>query len=171
VKSIQTNQFSASASASQAPTYYFTVSNAGVTTGFWDQYKIEAVRVTVAPQQNAVGLFTNSSVSMVPCYCVIDYDDDSALTSATNASAYSNCVVLNPGESVERVFQPRMAVAAYSGTFTGYANMAPEWIDAASNNVRHYGLKFWVPAATAAQTTLQSWDVTIELFIRFRKSI
>jgi len=132
---------------------------------------MEAVRVTVSPQNNAIGLVINSTTSLVPIYCVIDYDDASALSSAANASAYTNCVVMNPGESCERVFQPRMALAAYAGAFTSYANVGPQWIDAASNAVQHYGVKFWIPVATAGQTLLQTWDLTIEEFYSFRKAI
>jgi len=104
-------------------------------------------------------------------YVVIDYDDGTALTSANLASAYSNCVVLNPGESCERTFSPHMALAAYGGAFTSYANVSPQWIDAASTGVQHYGVKVWVPNCTVGQTLLQSWDVTIEHYLEMRKSI
>jgi hypothetical protein len=102
---------------------------------------------------------------------VIDYDDTSALSSAGAAVVYSNCVVLNPGESVERIFKPKVAIAAYTGSFSGYAVEDDVWIDAASSTVQHYGVKVWVDPCTAGQTLLQSWDVTVEYFIRFRKSI
>jgi hypothetical protein len=147
------------------------MATAAVSTGFWDQYMIEAVRFTIQPQNNAIGLVTNSTTALELLYCVIDYDDSTALSTAANAMAYSNCVVLGPGESCERTFQPRMAVAAYAGAFTSYGNVAPQWIDSASTGVQHYGIKLYVPGATAAQTLLQSWNYTVEYFIRFRKSI
>jgi hypothetical protein len=151
--------------------YNFQLANANVGAGFFDQYKIEAIRFTIAPQNNAIGLVTNSTTTLVPLYCVIDYDDNNNLGSAAAAESYSTCIVLHPGESLERTFCPRMAVAAYSGAFTSYANVQPMWIDAASTTVQHYGIKTFVPGAAAAQTQLQSWDVIVEYFIRFRKSI
>jgi hypothetical protein len=171
VRGVQTTNLIAQAASGQAPTFYFSLANASVTSGYWDQYKLAAIRFTITPDNNAIGLVTNSSTTLVPIYCVIDYDDDTALGSATAAAAYSNCVVIHPGESCERIFQPHMALAAYAGAFTSYANVAPTWIDAASSGVRHYGVKLYIPGATALQTLLQSWEITVEYFLEFRKSI
>jgi len=62
-------------------------------------------------------------------------------------------------------------VAAYNGAFAGYANLGAQWIDAASTTVQHYGVKTYVPGGAAGQTQLASWDVFVEYFIQFRKSI
>jgi hypothetical protein len=142
-----------------------------VSAGNFDQYKLTAVRVTISPDQNAIGLFTNSTTQYVPLYCVIDYDDNNTLSSVAGAEAYSNCVSLGAGESCERLFQPRMAVSAYTGSFGGFANMANVWIDSASNSVQHYGVKLFIPGATAAQTLLPSWQISTEYFFAFRKNI
>lgn len=171
VRGTQVSALVAQATSSQNPTYYFSLNNFNVGTGFWDQYKIEAIRFSIVPTNNAIGLYTNSTTLMTPLYCVIDYDDASALTTAAACQAYSTCVTLNPGESCERVFQPRLAMAAYNGTFGGYVSSAPQWIDANSNTVQHYGVKLFIPGVTAAQTQLQSWNITIEAFVRFRRSI
>jgi len=104
-------------------------------------------------------------------YVVVDYDDANALSSSANAQAYNNCIVLGAGESCDRLFRPRMALAAYTGSFTGYANSADLWIDAASPSVQHYGLKMFVPQVTAAQALLPSWQVSTEYFFAFSKSI
>jgi hypothetical protein len=151
--------------------YYFTLTDSGISSGPFDQYRINCVRFTIAPQNNAIGLVTNSTTALVPLYFVIDYDDATALSTEADALQYNNVVVLNPGESANRLFRPKMAVAAYTGTFTGYANMEPQWLDAASPTIQHYGVKVLIPGATAAQTLLQSWDVTIEYWIDFRNAI
>lgn len=171
VRAVAQGTITSQATAATQTNYNFQLANANVGAGFFDQYKIEAIRFTIAPQNNAIGLVTNSTTTLVPLYCVIDYDDNSNLGSAAAAEAYSTCVVLHPGESCERTFQPRMALGAYSGAFTSYANVAPQWIDAASTTVQHYGIKTFVPGAAASQTTLQAWDIIVEYFIRFRKSI
>jgi len=151
----------------------FSLSQTGLnSSGQWDQYKILAIRQTVVPDQNAVGLFTNSTTSFPPLYWVLDYDDSSNLGSVAAAEAYSNCVVLGAGESAERTFRPRIAVGAYTGSvFTGFVNMQDQWIDAASNTVLHYGSKFIVPGAVTSQTLLPSWQISTEYFVAFRKSI
>lgn len=149
----------------------FNLNQTSLTAGYWDQYKLLAVRFTIVPDQNAVGLFANATVSFTPLYCVIDYDDTNALGSTAAAVAYSNCIVLGAGESCERLFKPRMALGAYSGAFSSFANVEDLWIDAASTTVQHYGVKLYIPAATAGQTSLPSWQIKTEYFFAFRKSI
>jgi len=161
----------AQAAATTNNTTYFQLSNLDNSSSFenvWDQYRIDAIRMTCKPQNNAIGLVTNSTTSLVPLYCVIDYDNDSNLTTAAAAREYQNCIVLEPGESFTRTFQPRIAMSGYSGAFTSFANTEPMWIDCASPSVRHYGIKILVPGATAAQTQLQSWDVVYEYYISFK---
>lgn len=158
--------------ATQAPVYNFTAGGlpAGGPTS-WDQYRFEAVRFSIYPDNNALGLTTNSTTTLVPIYCVIDYDDSTALASAAAAQGYDNCIQLEPAQSLSRVFKPRMALAAYAGAFNNYANVAPMWIDAVSSGVQHYGVKLWVNQATAAQTQLQSYRVNIEVWLSFRSQL
>jgi hypothetical protein len=154
-------------------TTYFQLSNLDNAAAFenvFDQYRIDAIRMTCKPQNNAVGLVTNSTTALVPLYCVIDYDNSSNLTTAAVAREYANCIVLEPGESFVRVFQPRVAVAAYSGSFSSFENVSPPWIDCASPSVQHYGVKILIPGTTASQTLLQSWDVTYEYYISFKST-
>lgn len=171
VRGVANSSITATPTSILSTNYNFQIGTANVGTGFFDQYRILAIRFTVAAQNNAIGLVTNSTTTLVPMYIVIDYDDSSSLGTVAAAEAYSNCLVLHPGESCERIFKPRMAVGAYTGTFAGFANMADQWIDAASTSVQHYGIKTVVPGVTAAQTLLQSWDIHIEYFIELRKSI
>jgi hypothetical protein len=143
-------------------TYYFSMTLSNATVGNYDQYRLMALRFSILPQNNAIGLVTNSTTSLVPLYCVIDYDDATGLTSAAQAQGYNNCITLSPGESLSRTFRPHMALAAYSGSFGSFANVEPMWIDAANTGVQHYGIKVFIPGATAAQTLLQSWQVVAE---------
>jgi hypothetical protein len=119
--------------------------------------------------QNALGLQTNSTTTNVTPYVVVDYDDNNALTSAAQARSFESCIIVPPGRECTRQFKPRMAVSAYAGAFGSYANTSPMWIDAASTGVAHYGVKLYLPGATAAQTLLQSWTVEREYWISFRK--
>jgi hypothetical protein len=171
IRALGHGTLSSSASSVTATSLTFSLSQSGINSGTWDQYKLLAVRVTIVPDQNAVGLFTNTTTSYTPLYFVLDFDDATNLTSYVAAEAYSNCVVLGAGESCERLFKPRTAVSAYTGAFGGFANMSDLWIDAASNTVQHYGAKIFVPQATAAQTLLPSWQISTEYFFAFRKSI
>jgi len=120
--------------------------------------------------QNAIGLTTNSTTTCVTPYVVIDYDNAAALSTAAEARSYESCVIVPPGESCSRQFRPHIAVAAYNGSFGGYMNSEPQWIDCGSSTVQHYGIKLFVPGATAAQTQLQSWTVEREYWVSFKKT-
>ncbi len=134
----------------------------------WDQYRIEAIRFSILPDNNANPIEPHGNTTLVQLYCVIDYDDSSALGSANAAKRYDNCAVVEPAESLCRTFQPRVATATYSGAFTSFANEGPLWIDMASQSVQHYGVKVYIPACTAAQTNVQSWKVEIEYWVSYR---
>jgi hypothetical protein len=158
--------------SAQNPTYAFTLNDLdsyAEFTGLFDQYRIECVAFRLIPMQNAVGLTTNSTTVCVTPYVVVDYDDTSALTTAAQARSFESCVIVPPGTECVRQFQPRVALAGYTGTFTGYANVAPPWIDAGSPGVQHFGIKLYIPGAVAAQTQLQSWTVEREYWVSFRK--
>lgn len=172
---IQEAQVLGSNLAPGAPTYYFSLSvlaDASTYEAAFDQWKYEAIRFTIRPWQNAIGLTDLTANSMVELYCVIDYDDATALTSAGQAQSKENCCVLQPGDSLQRTFSPHLASSVYqTGGFGGYSNNPPEWIDTASPAVQHYGVKLWIPTAHAAQVLLQSWNVTIEHYISFRQHL
>jgi len=161
----------ATPTASAAASYNITLANSGVVVSGFDQYRIVACRLTIAPQNNAVGMVTTSTTSLVPLYCVLDYDDSTNLTTASQAKGYNNCISLFPGESCQRTFRPRAAVSAYTGAFGGFANISAPWCDFASSTIQHYGVKVFIPGAAAAQTLLQTWDVSIETWVELRNAI
>jgi len=156
--------------ANQFPVFNFTLAGSSALT-IWDQYRIDAIRFTIAPQNKAIGLFTTGTTLLGAMLCVIDYDDSTALTSNTQALGYNNCVVINPSEDMTRVFQPRAALAAYAGAFTNFANVGGEWFDAVSTGVQHYGIKLVIQAGMVGQTQFQVWDVVTEYFLSFRDAL
>lgn len=165
-----TSLITASATGAVTTTFYFTAGASDVSLAGFDQYRIAAVRFNLIPQQNAIGLTTNASTTVQPVFCVIDYDDDVALGSFGAAEAYSTCVMVPPGKSCSRTFCPHVAIAAYNGAFTGYANETALWIDCTSSNILHYGIKLYILAATALQSQLQLWNATVEYYIELRRS-
>lgn len=135
----------------------------------FDQYRIDAIRVTIRPQNTAIGLFTNTAITLSDLLVVIDYNDATALTSLAQAREYDNCMTLAPTESGSRTFRPCIAVGAYNGAFTGYTSLNSDaWIDMGSTNVQHYGLKAICGGGAAGQTTLQVWEIIPEFWISFR---
>jgi hypothetical protein len=170
----QTEESVITASNSGAVTSQFQVAlsaydNLAAFAALFDQFRVDCVRYTIVPQQNAVGLFTNSTTSYTPLYCVIDYDDGSGLSSVAVARSYDNLIELGAGESLSRTFAPRVqeGVNNASGTAGGIGIRGPQWIDVASTSVLHYGIKVLVPQVTAAQTLLPSWNVFVEIYTSF----
>lgn len=161
-----------SPSVNQFPTYSFTLDDLDTYTRFtnlFDQYRIDCVTFKLVPMQNAIGLTTNSTTLTVTPYCTIDYDDATAYSSAQQARGNESCIIVAPGMECVRQLQPRMAVAAYSGAFTSYANVPPTWIDCSTPSVQHYGVKLVIPSGVVGQTNLQSWTVEREYTVSFRK--
>jgi hypothetical protein len=170
----QTEESVLTASNSGAVTSQFQVAlsaydNLTALSALFDQFRVDAVRYTIVPQQNAVGLFTNSTTSFTPLYCVIDYDDGAGLSSVAVARSYDNLIELGAGESCSRLFAPRVqeGVNNASGTAGGIGIRGPQWIDCASTSVLHYGVKILVPQVTAAQTLLPSWNIFVEIYTSF----
>jgi hypothetical protein len=157
-----------------AASYTFALADLDNATTFqtlFDQYRIDAIMVSIKPQNNAIGLFTTASITLSDLYVVLDYDNATNLTSSATAREYDNCMTLAPTESGMRVFQPRMAVAAYSGAFTSFANLQDQWIDSAYPNVIHYGVKAYLPGGAAGQTSLQVWELIFDYYVSFRSVI
>jgi hypothetical protein len=157
---------SASVTVETFTSYTFTLSALPDSTEFtalFDQYRIMQVRMEFTP------LFTDTSATVAypPLYTVIDYDDANSITGA-QANEYDSVMYTPTGTYFERVFNPRIAIAAYSGAFTSFGQpKAGTWVDCASPSVIHYGLKTVLPVAGAAN---QVWSVRAHLFLQFRES-
>jgi hypothetical protein len=109
----------------------------------FDQYCIREVTVKFQPQD-----FGLTNTNFGQSVTVIDHDDSNALSSITAGLQYSTCLANNGDKAVTRVVAPRFAVGSYSGAFTGFGNMTG-WIDAASSQVQHYGIKYYGVGSSA----------------------
>jgi hypothetical protein len=151
--------------------YAFSLSalgNASTYGALFDQYRIIAVAVTAYP--DIIDVTVAPNVAYIPrLYSCIDYDDSSTAGLTISAiQQYDSCVVSPAATSITRVVEPHVALAAYSGAFTSFANVSREWIDVASTGVQHYGVKFGIPGGIAGQTILQSYVVEAVFIIQFR---
>jgi len=126
----------------------------------FDQYMIDAVEVWIVPNQTTAG---NGGYTGL-LYSVIDLDDDTVLTSLTSYGDYANCIVTQMGQGHYRHFVPHIAMSAYQGTFSAYANRKFQWLDANSPNVAHYGIKVGVDFTS----TSMSYDLIVKIHVNFR---
>lgn len=134
--------------------------NATALSALFDAYRILQIVVRFYPAATPP-----SSGSEGPFYTAIDYDDSST-TLLTSLLEYDTLMIVQPGVYFERVFQPRVADALYSGAFTSFGQRKSPWVDAASSGVLHYGLKYALPNGTVA-TNL--WNTTVTAVFQFRQ--
>lgn len=127
----------------------------------YDQYMIEQVEVWLVPKTSATEGAANSGLLI----SVIDYDDGNALPNVATAEAYANSIVTSGLTGHYRRFSPHVAMAAYSGAFTSFANKSHQWLDVASPGVEHYGVKF---ALTAANSATFKFDLIMRYHLVFR---
>jgi hypothetical protein len=108
-------------------------------TNVFDQYRIERIEAWLIPRITNVQ--TSPLLNTGLFHSVIDFDDSTVLTTVGQALDYANCVVSSGTDGHYRTWVPHVAMAAYSGVFTSFANVESPWIDAVSTGVQHYGLK------------------------------
>lgn len=145
------------------------INGASTLATLFDLYRIDAIRMTIRPNNNAIGMVDPSSTYLVPLYWVIDYNDATALATANQALEYDNCMIVTPGESGERTFRPMYSLPAKSAAGTDYISRSGDWLACSSDDILHYGCKFYIPAGSGAQTFLQTWTVEVEYFLTFRQ--
>jgi hypothetical protein len=132
-------------------------------TNLFDTYRI----MQIAVEFNPLFLDTTATTNYPPIATVIDYDDGNA-TAYAQLEEYDSFMITQTGQYFQRVLTPRIALAAYSGTFTSYSQPpAGTWIDVASTGVVHYGLKYALPECGAANSV---WSVTVHAILQFRES-
>jgi hypothetical protein len=136
-----------------APAFSFSdlpgVSDIGA---LYDLYKITRVDIEFIPFDTvaAAPLVGGSAPLGGVLHSVFDYDDAAPVSASTTGTqlmqqyqTYKVQQFIRPGPLRWSV-RPRIAVAAYSGAFTSYANVGDLWIDVNSSTVQYYGFKFLV---------------------------
>jgi len=109
--------------------------------GFFDQYCIWAVTVSISPLFEGAG---SALYSFGTCVTAIDYDNISNVGAQAAVLAFGTAVVseLNVDSSIQRVIQPTVAPALYTSgaSFSGYG-VERAWVDSSVTTVPHYGLR------------------------------
>jgi len=112
----------------------------------FDQYRIMEIECWIYANTTTI----NASVGGGNLSSVVDYDDDAnpSTGGANPLLQYQNLVISPINDGHYHKFRPHIAMAAYSGAFTSFANITSPWIDVASNAVKHYGVKLWCDATS-----------------------
>lgn len=158
-------------SSNTLPTFagvYFTA-NAHVTqfsqwAQVFDQYKFVELEAWLEPDFSNLNTATNTGLSKF--YTVVDFDDANTPVAITDLMSYSNVIVSQAQNGHYRKWKPHVAVAAYQSTFTGYKNEPAGWIDCASGDVQHYGIKLAMDAL--ASTLAMNVVCTLRVWVQFK---
>ena len=113
-------------------------------TNMYDEYRIKAVKWYIVPNQptNTTAVGAASTPVFISS---VDYNDSATPTLKTTILQSDTARVHGPlNKMYTRTFKPNVALAAYAGAFTSYANVEDQWIDTGSPNVQHYGIKWGV---------------------------
>jgi len=128
----------------------------------FDQYMIRLIEVLIEP---TVTENTSTAVYAGSLSTVVDLDDSNPPTSVADLGAYTNLQIGTGTKSHYHRWVPTIATAVYSGAFTSFGAAEHTWVDVASPNVQHYGLK---GAATATVGGAFGYTYTYKLHISFR---
>jgi len=162
--------------------YKFSVSQFPTASAFlaiFDQYRIRKISVTFMPQIVNNFILSGTVATVVPTKMynlntiVTAIDNDDAGTPATEASvlAHETAIMHGPfNKSVTRTFAPMIAASVYqTGGFGGYSSESGQWVDAASNAVEYYGLKWAIANGSTTSATLVNMVVHVQAEVEFRK--
>jgi hypothetical protein len=133
-------------------------------TAVYDSYRIRMVELFFTGTMNTTTPGSNIANPLV--YTAIDFDSAAGQTINTILQ-YDTCEIHDIRQNWSVVFRPRVALAAYNGAFTGYAEgKQDQWLDCASAGIQHYGF-VWAQPSTTAITQV---EVTARYHLEFKRA-
>jgi hypothetical protein len=134
---ITSNLATSSTTYTESNTYWTLggLTDSSTITALFDQYCIYSVVTSVSVDGNSpVGV----SCSLLTA---IDYDNVSNI-GPSGIIQYNSCTetLIGPSTSLVRYVKPCVALAAYTGSFTGFTT-SRTWLNSSSSSVQHYGLR------------------------------
>jgi len=138
IKEIVTGTTSMSTSTYVETNYAFSLNNLADysnLTSVFDQFCIYSVATSFSVDGNSP---TGVSVSLLSA---IDYDNVAPI-GPTGILGFSNSTetLIGPSSSLVRYVRPCIALAAYQGSFSGYATQR-SWVNCSTPSVAHFGLR------------------------------
>lgn len=127
-------------------------------TNLFDQYCIIGVKVRITPRfVPSTGGTQAPNTGADVLYVAKDSSDITLPASVSVLREYQTVKEFTPltltNRRLEMKHSPRVAVAAYTGSFSGYTAPSLVWVDSQSANVQHYGMKMGIPAGMSGGTS------------------
>lgn len=144
------------------------VPNVSEFSSLFDQYKLTGVRMRITPaltQGISSPLFgTSAALGYSKVHTAIDYDDNTAPTSEDELLEYGSLKSTTAFKDHTRYIKPKLLQQVYrSALSTSYAPKSSVYLDMATSDVPHFGLKLWVsapntPAGTAGSISYKIYQ-------------
>ncbi len=145
-------------------------------TSLFDEYRINRVDLHLIPG-STTSLTPDTTAGAIRGFLHTAYDPDD-INAPTASTAGIAALQQYETYRADNLFsygmrpwavEPRVALAAYSGAFTSYANEPAKWIDAGSPAVQHYGLKGVLEISnpeSSAASVVWRWVIKFHLQMR-----
>lgn len=130
--------------------YSFTLSqlpNVGEFTTLFDTYRINKIVLTIEPAMESNQMTSPQLISRKWLRVVHDYDDANVLANENQYFEYANMKSYDCLKAAKIVLYPKIARQIFNGALTtAYGQEGKVWLDSASPDVPHYGIKMFIPA-------------------------
>lgn len=138
----------------------------------FDEYRIVHQRYLFTPVFTDYVSASTAPIGSGVSYFAVDLDDANVPLTSTTLANYQNMQQVGWNQSVDISFKPKMALAAYSGTFVGFSPNPDAWIDTVDPAVFYYGLKLYInPSGSGATSALPIYNLMSETTIELRRAI
>lgn len=140
-------------------------------TALYDQYRFKRITVNFIPTVNITGPQNAANSVNQNCnqiFVAVDHDDASVVSPLTSLFEYEDVKLHNTMEQFSVSFIPHVAAAVYSGAFTSFANQTTPWLDCASPNIQHYGIKWAMPCPISLSFACNAMSLLVKYEIEFR---
>lgn len=134
-------------------------------TALYDQYKINAVKITFLPEQTqSVSLSTaNNATGSARFFSVVDYNDSAAPSSIDQLREYQSCKFTSIFKPHKRYFKPRILDSS------GIYNPGRPWLSTQTGaSITHYALKIGIEPTQATVATVDQFTVEVKYYLSFR---
>lgn len=155
--------FTTSTSAATYVAISFKLSDFAASTEYrslFDEYRFDFCEGWLEPS-----IVMSPSAGSVSSCSAVDLDDANVPANFGDVAARQGCCLSETGTGHYHKWKPCVAVALWNGAFTSFGSEPAPWIDCASPDVIHFGLKF---ATVAADGLARSMYLTVRAKMSFR---
>lgn len=142
-------------------------------TALFDQYRINKIKVTMYPHADNSQTPVNATNDFIPliAFCT-DTDDSTAPASVDELNQRSNVRYTKFNKPISIWIKPHVDTEIYrSAVTTGYGNIANAWIDSASSDIPHYGLKWAIMGDSETglgANSIMKYEIVLQFYCSFR---